>query len=999
VTGDEIRQAFLEFFQDRGHKVLPSSSLIPYKDPTLLLTSAGMVQIKPYFLGLEAPPSPRLASCQKCFRATDIDSVGDSKHLTFFEMLGNFSVGDYFKKEAISWAWEFVTKYLKLPKERLWITIYLDDDEAFTYWQEVGVPSQKILRFGEEDNFWGPVGDSGPCGPCSEIHYDLGEEFGCGRPECKPNCECGRFSEIWNLVFTQYNQDSNGQRTPLPKPNIDTGMGLERTAAATQGKPSPYETELFSPLVKQICQLVNRNYGEDENTDRAIRIIAEHGRGIVFLIADGVMPSNEGRGYVLQRILKRASVYGKRLGLDKPFLSQITEVVISQMSDIYPELTANRDLIRQVVEVEEEKFQQTLPIGMGILEQTLFRMREELVGYLPIFKKAFEKAISQKDIIDLTHKLDAAIDHFLRDCKAWKHVLGIGYRDAVVESLQPVEKDLTDLKGIVSGYDPFKLPDAFDALKRSLREGLERLEDDLDSVANELTGFEVFILHDTYGFLQELTAEIARERDLSIDWESFQAEMEKQRERARAGHRFVTASDRATGHEGARVEYIPEPTEFTGYDSLESRSKISYLLDQDSGIAVSLVEEGKLVAIVLDKTPFYAEMGGQVGDLGRITCHSGWADIARTVWSPFGNLAAGAIVHLGQVVNGRISVGDEVEAKIDAARRLDIARNHTATHLLQLALRQVLGSRVQQRGSLVEPERLRFDFSHLAAITEEQLMEVQRRVNEKVRQNLPVKAKKDIPYGQAIAEGALAFFEEKYGEMVRVIEIGEPPISKELCGGTHVKSTGEIGLFFITNESSIGTGLRRIQAVTGRAAESLVEERLSALQNIAKEVESPLEETHDKVKTLLSELETEHRRTLCLERELSRKVAESLLEQVEKVDGVTVLAAKVPPLTILILREMGDILRDKLKSAIVVLATVYDNKPNFVAMVTPDLAAKGFHAGDIIREVAKVTGGGGGGKATMAQAGGKDIAKLNEALISVKSVIAKQISSTSTEED
>ena len=371
MTGDELRQAFLSFFQDRGHKIIPSSSLVPHKDPTLLLTSAGMVQIKPYFLGLETPPSRRLASCQKCFRTTDIDSVGDSKHLTFFEMLGNFSVGDYFKKEAISWAWEFVTKYLKLPEERLWITIYLDDDEAFAYWREVGVPAEKILRFGEEDNFWGPVGDSGPCGPCSEIHYDLGEEFGCGKAECKPNCDCGRFSEIWNLVFTQYNQDQSGQRTPLPKPNIDTGMGLERTLAAIQGKSSPYETDLFSPLIDQICRLSGKEYGRDENTDRAIRIVAEHSRGIAFLIADGVMPSNEGRGYVLRRILRRASLFGRKLGLSDPFLNEMAEVVVSTMSHIYPELIANQSLITEVIRAEEEKFIATLDTGLNLVEKLI----------------------------------------------------------------------------------------------------------------------------------------------------------------------------------------------------------------------------------------------------------------------------------------------------------------------------------------------------------------------------------------------------------------------------------------------------------------------------------------------------------------------------------------------------------------------------------------------------------------------------------------------------
>ena len=887
MTGDELRQAFLSFFQDRGHKIIPSSSLVPHKDPTLLLTSAGMVQIKPYFLGLETPPSRRLASCQKCFRTTDIDSVGDSKHLTFFEMLGNFSVGDYFKKEAISWAWDFVTKYLKLPEERLWITIYLDDDEALAYWREVGVPAGKILRFGEEDNFWGPVGDSGPCGPCSEIHYDLGEELGCGKAECKPNCDCGRFSEIWNLVFTQYNQDQSEQRTPLPKPNIDTGMGLERTLAAIQGKSSPYETDLFSPLVDQICRLSKKRYGRDENTDRAIRIVAEHSRGIAFLIADGVMPSNEGRGYVLRRILRRASLFGRKLGLNDPFLNEMAEVVVSTMSHIYPELMANQDLIAEVIRVEEEKFITTLDTGLNLVEK--------LIG-------------------------------------------------------------------------------------EALAQGRE-----------ELTSEEVFRLYDTYGFPPELTAEIAREKGLSVDREGFQAEMEKQRERAKAGQKFVELSARVEGKDGirlgdvARIEIVHKPTKFVSYRTTPSNSKLFEL--RVKGQPARTASQGDEVDIVLDKTPFYGEMGGQVGDTGEISSQKGKVVVTNTIRTP-----SDVIIHRGKVVAGSISLGDKVKAKVDSNRRLDIARNHTATHLLQASLRQTLGSRVYQKGSLVEPERFRFDFSQLTPITEEEVKEIQRQVNEWIRQNLKVKPKK-LPYTQAIAEGAIALFEEKYGEEVRMLEIGEPTISKELCGGTHVSSTGEIGTFLITSESSIGTGLHRIEAVTGRKAESLIESRLTALQSLAKEVEGSLEEVPGKVKALIGDLEAERKRVLSLERELSRRITEDLPGQAEQVSGVTVLVAKVPPLTMPILREMGDVLRDRLKSAIVVLATVYNGKPNFLAMVTPDLIAKGFHAGDIINQVAKVTGGGGGGKAAMAQAGGKDAAKIDEALKLVKGVIASQISS------
>ena len=874
MTGDELRQAFLSFFLDREHKIIPSSSLVPHKDPTLLLTSAGMVQVKPYYLGWETPPGRRLASCQKCFRTTDIDLVGDSKHLTFFEMLGNFSVGDYFKKETIGWAWDFVAKYLKLPEERLWITIYLDDDEAFRYWRGVGVPAGRILRFGDKDNFWGPVGDSGPCGPCSEIHYDMGEEFGCGKADCRPNCDCGRFSEIWNLVFTQYDQDRSGQRAPLPKPNIDTGMGLERTLAAIQGKASPYETDLFSPLLDRICRLSQKEYGQAANSDRAIRIVAEHSRGIAFLVADGVMPFNEGRGYVLRRILRRASVYGRRLGLDEPFLTELAELVINTMSHIYPELTANQHLITEVTRVEEERFIATLDTGLNLVERIIGEASAE--------------------------------------------------------------------------------------------------------VRKKLTGEEVFRLYDTYGFPPELTAEIAREKGLSVDWEGFQAEMERQREMARA----------ATKTTSIGIDVIVAPskvpgTSFVGYRQFSSGSKVRDLMANES--SVRSVPEGSQVGIILDKTPFYGEMGGQVGDRGEIRSQRGKVSITNTLRTP-----SDVIIHRGKVVEGTISIGDEVEANVDVARRLDIARNHTGTHLLQAALRQTLGSYVYQKGSLVEPERLRFDFSQLAPVTGEELRKIQEQVNEWIRQNLRVKTRK-VSYAQAIAEGAVALFEEKYGEQVRMLEIGEPAISKELCGGTHVRSTGEIGIFLITSEGSIGTGLHRIEAVTGRGAESLIEGRVSALLSVAEEVQASVEEVPGKVKTIIADLDAERKRILSLERELSHRIVEELVGKAVQVNGVTVLAAKVPQLTMPILRETGDILRDRLRSAVIVLATVYEGRPNFLAMVTPDLIARGFHAGDIINQAAKVAGGGGGGKAAMAQAGGRDVAKIDDALKLVKSAVASKI--------
>lgn len=881
MRSDDIRKAFLSFFEEKGHLVIPSSSLVPYGDPTLLFTTAGMVQIKPYFLGLAVPPSPRLASCQKCFRTTDINSVGDAKHLTFFEMLGNFSVGDYFKKEAISWAWEFVTERMKIDPERLWVTIYLDDDEAFRYWREVGFPAEKIVRLGEEDNFWGPAGDSGPCGPCSEIHYDFGAGVGCGRADCNPGCDCGRFCEVWNLVFTEYDQRPDGKRTRLPKPNIDTGMGLERISAVMQGVSSVYDTDLFLPLREKACQIAGVVYGKDEVADRAIRIICEHSRGVAFLIADGVLPSNEGRGYVLRRILRRACFFGRKVGMDKPFLSEMAVAVVERMGHVYPELVSGRRLIGEVVRVEEEKFEGTLDAGINLVDE---------------------------------------------------------------------------------------------AIQEALKEG-----------RSCISGEDVFKFWDTYGFPVELTAEIARSKGLDVDMHGFEAEMAKQRERARASQKFVFAADKVIPKEEATI--IPAPTKFLGYERFTASSRVSYVLDADDGRSIGEAKEGDKIAVVLEETPFYGEMGGQVGDTGVIAGVSGEVEVTSTVWSPFGSLGEGAIVHIGKVTRGVIKVGDDVEARVDVERRLDIARNHTATHLLHFALRKTLGSHVSQRGSLVSPEGLRFDFSHLVPLSKEDLAQIRHVVNEKIRQDLPVRYKV-VPYQQAISEGAIALFTEKYGDTVRVIEIGEPVVSAELCGGTHVRSTGEIGFFLITSESSIGTGLRRIEALTGRKAEEFVERCLDALGSAAEKLKSLPLELPARTEALLEELAAERKRAMALEKELARLVAEGLLSKAEQVDGITVVAARVPSASPQALREMGDFLKARLKSAVIVLGTVYDGRPGFVAMVTSDLVARGLHAGEIVSKVAGVTGGGGGGKPGMAQAGGKDASKLDEALRLVKKLVS-----------
>ncbi len=868
MTSDEIRADFLRFFEGKGHRIIPSSSLMPQGDPTLLLTTAGMVQFKPYFLGIETPPNPRLASCQKCFRTTDVESVGDATHLTFFEMLGNFSIGDYFKKEAISWAWEFVTAHLKLPVERLWITVFLDDDEAFRYWREIGVREERILRMGEETNFWGPAGDSGPCGPCSEIHYDLGERVKCEKDACLPGCDCGRYSEIWNLVFTQYNQDKSGKRTLLPKPNIDTGMGLERLTAIMQGKASVYETDIFTPLLKRVAKLSGKEYGINPGTDHAMRVVVEHSRGIAFLIGDGVLPSNEGRGYVLRRLLRRAVLFGRRLGLDKPFLTGTAGAVIKQMGQVYPELEQRRDTIIKITGLEEARFSETLSMGLELLN------------------------------------------------------------------------------GIMDAADKNK---------------------------HEISGAESFKLYDTYGFPVEITEEIARERKFTVDMAGFKAEMEEQRKRARASHKFELDDKSQQGKLDITL------TKFTGYSMLKQEAVILGILVKNS--LVNQVEEGQEAGIILDTTSFYGEMGGQVGDTGEIRSQGGRFPVTDTA-----RIQAGIIVHRGTVTAGVLSVGDRVEAEVDGERRRDIARNHTATHLLHMALRQVIGEHVQQRGSLVGPDRFSFDFSHMAALTMEEMQQVQRLVNEKIRQDLPVYGE-EMPYKQAIKEGVIALFDEKYGDIVRVLRVGKPPVSAELCGGTHAGTTGEIGFLYILGEHSIGSGLRRIEAVTGRQAEAGMEKYLADLRAIAQAVGASLENVVEKVAETVSLHAVEHRRVEALESELAKIEAGSLLNRAEIINGVKVLAAKVSSCTPDVLREMSDLLRDKLGSSIIVLGTIFEDKPAFIAAVTPDLVAKGFDAGKIIREVAKVAGGGGGGKPTLAQAGGKDKSKLDEALQLVQKLI------------
>jgi alanyl-tRNA synthetase len=858
MTGDNIRESFLRYFEEKGHKIMPSSSLVPHGDPTLLLTSAGMVQFKPYFLG-EKPPATRMTSCQKCFRVTDIDSVGDTKHLTFFEMLGNFSIGDYFKEGAINFAWEYVIERLKLPKEKIWITVYKDDDEAFEIWnKKIGVPAERIVRCGEKENFWGPAGDSGPCGPCSELHYDFGENVGCRKASCSPACSCERFSEIWNLVFVQYNQDKTGKRVPLVKGHIDTGMGLERITVIMQNKNSVYETDLFTPLLDAISVLSGIKYGSDSAIDNNMRVVAEHGRATTFLIADGVLPGNEKQSYVLRRLMRRAIFFGEKLVAGKSFLTEIAKVTIERMKHEYPELGQKKGFILKVIQEEETRFRDTLKTGTQMLEGIMS-----------------ELSIEGK---------------------------------------------------------------------------------------NEISGEQSFKLYDTYGFPVDLTQEVASKQSFTVDMAGFEAEMEKQREKAKSANKFKKSLSLA-----ADVEVINGcgACVFTGYEKLADKSVISGLLCDNKN--VTEITEGQEAVIMLDKTPFYAEKGGQVGDTGEIVGSIGKFLVKDTV-----KISDKIVAHKGYVAQGFFKAGDEVIAEVDVERRLDIARNHTATHLLHYALRKVLGEHVQQRGSLVSPDRLRFDFSHMSAMAEDEIEKVQSIVNYEIRRNhcvCPV----TMPYKQAVKEGAIALFDEKYGDEVRVLKIGNPLISAELCGGTHVSATGEIGFFQVVSESSIGGGIRRIEAVTGRGAEQAVKSNTINLKN--------------EIMAVQAELDKERRQIAALQRGQAKQQADSLLDRVETVNGVKLLVSLIESSDIDMMRDMADALRSKLGSGIVVLGAVFEDKPSFIVAVTPDLVKKGYQAGKLVKHISSVAGGGGGGKPDMAQGGGRDIDKLDEAINSVKGIL------------
>ncbi len=881
MTSDEIREAFLSYFESKGHLRVPSSSLIPVGDPTLLLTIAGMNQFKPYFSGQQAPPRNRLTSAQKCFRTPDIDVVGDATHNTLFEMLGNFSIGDYFKEDAISFALEFVSKQLRLPIERFAITIHNTDDEAFSLWRSVEIPAEKIYRFGDSDNWWGPPihGEEGPCGPCSELHYDFGEDRGCLKKSCTPNCEnfmdtgehCNRYVELWNLVFMQFYHHPDGTREPLPAPSIDTGMGLERATIIMQEAATMYETDVFADMLSQISTMTEVKYGRDLDIDYAFRAVAEHSRSSTFLAADGVVPSNEGRGYVLRRVIRRAIRLSRKLGIEKGFLRDLADSTIRKMGTIYPELVSHRDFILTVLELEEERFEQAFEKGYTMLEE---------------------------------------------------------------------------------------------AMKETDR----------------LSGNLVFRLWDTYGFPIEMTQEIAAENGAAVDMEEFNLEMEDQRTRARENSQFDSSNSQIRVYEALGVG----STNFTGYEELKGSTVIVGLVNNSN--TVQQANKGDNVEVILLETPFYPEGGGQVGDGGEVRGPNGTVEISETK-----EAIPDVIVHFGKVKNGFLCVGDAVETFVDQMRRDDTARNHTATHMLHAALRQVLGPHVRQAGSLVTADRLRFDFSHVKAVTDDEIWEVQFLVNEKIRHNANI-IRSENTYVGAIEKGALAFFGDKYGETVRLVEISNGDrFSFEVCGGTHVDRTGEVGSIFVLGESSIGAGMRRIEAVSGRAAERLVWNKFKSEARLVESLQTTPTDLGKRVSALLLQLDEAHKQIDGLEQKLSIVSAESLLPKVQEVNGVKVLAAETAASSTDLLRGTGDWLKDKLGTGVVVVGAIIKGNPMLVAMVTPDLIARGLNASNIAKETAKTIGGGGGGRPGSAQAGGKYADKLTEALTLVPDIISQHL--------
>lgn len=870
MTGNEIREKFLKFFQERGHLMLPSASLIPQDDPTLLIIGAGMAPFKPFFTGKMKPPSLRITTCQKCVRTGDIENVGrTARHHTYFEMLGNFSFGDYFKKEVIPWSWEFITKELGIPAEKLWVTIHTKDDEAFDIWHNVvGVPVERIVRL--EENFW-EIG-SGPCGPCSEIHVDLGEERGCGKPTCGVGCDCDRFLEIWNLVFTQYNQNEDGTYSPLKNKNIDTGAGLERLASVVQGKPSNFETDLIFPIIEYAAQVAGVEYGKDKKTDVSLKVIADHARSMTFMIGDGILPSNEGRGYVLRRILRRAVRHGRLIGINKMFLAGAVDVVIKMFGHIYGNLAEKREYIQKVIEMEETSFLRTLKQGSELLN-------------------------------DEIAKLKAAN-------------------------------------------------------------------------ATVLDGATAFKLNDTFGFPWELTAEILEEQGMTMDKAGFDAALEVQRKMAR------DARDDKTGRP---VIYNTRGIDIAALkvDETAAAGKIVKLYPAHDAQPIENAADGEEIAVICDVTAFHAEGGGQLGDIGRITSPTGVMDVTVTK-----KLPDGATIMIGTVAEGTIALGDEVSFSVALSRKNDIARNHTATHLLHAALKQVLGAHVNQAGSYVGPDRLRFDFSHFSQVTDEQLQQVEAIVNEQILAGKDVQIE-ELPIEEAKQRGATALFGEKYGNIVRVVTV--PEFSMEFCGGSHVSNTAQIGMFKIISEASSGAGVRRIEAVTGHGAVAYVNETEAMLKGVAGELKCRVQDVPARLEALHAELKAAQKKADELAAEIAKAQVSDVSDKVRDLKGVPALVQKVSVDSIDALRNLGDQMRDKIGGVVVLAAVLDGGKISILTMATKDAVAKGVHAGNVVKAVAKICGGGGGGRPDMAQAGGKDAAKLDAALDAAWNIIEEQI--------
>ncbi|MHC1742173.1 MAG: alanine--tRNA ligase [Syntrophobacteraceae bacterium] len=885
MKASEIRKAFLDFFNERSHSVIKSSSLIPHDDPTLLFTNAGMVQFKRCFLGEDKRAYVRAATSQKCMRAggkhNDLENVGrTARHHTFFEMLGNFSFGDYFKEHAVEYAWEFLTGVMGLPKDKLFATIHEGDagmklgadEEARGYWARY-LPLDRILTFPTKDNFWA-MGDTGPCGPCSEILIDQGPSIGCGRPDCKPGCDCDRYLELWNLVFMQFNRKEDGSLDPLPKPSIDTGMGLERVAAVLQKVPSNYDTDLFGPVRAKVAALTGYHYGSLDEKDVSVKVIADHSRAAAFLIGDGILPSNEGRGYVLRRVVRRALRHGRFLGLDRPFLHETAVAVMESMQDTYPELLENRSYITKVITHEEERFSETLDHGLKLLQMEVKRLQDEGARAIP--------------------------------------------------------------------------------------------------------GSLIFKLYDTYGFPIDIITDMARGLNLGADEGEFNQLMEKQREQSRShwkgsGEREMSEAYRQLGARGVK-------TEFVGYDRLETESKLVALVRE--GESLGSVEKGMDVEVVVESTPFYGESGGQVGDTGEITGPAGKIVVADTLKLP-GDL----FVHIGKVEEGRFQVGEPVRLRVTDSERRSTARNHTATHILHAVLRGVVGDHVKQAGSLVAPDRLRFDFTHFTALTPEEIGEIERRVNEEIRRNESLETHV-MDFDEAVKTGAMALFEEKYGDRVRMVEI--PGFSRELCGGTHTHRTGDIGLFVIVQETSVAAGVRRIEALTGKQAVEHFQTQQAILRQAAGILRTTPSDLVDRIDKLGAQQKQLEKELEGLKASMASKKSADLIAGAEEIGGVKVLIVQVDADNPKVLREMNDQFKERTKSGIAVLGAALEGKVFLLVGVTEDLT-KRVRAGDLIKEIVKEVGGSGGGRPDMAQAGGNQPDKLPGALQLAKKLIAEKL--------